>query len=120
VIDEPFDAFVQRQTEYKKWKVVGLALARPLEASARVSKIRRRPQAAGAARRAPAPTWHVATATFEAGLRVSRHRIGLRAIRGRGRVGAFGRDVFAKMVANILEHIPDRIRDFPQRLHECA
>jgi Protein of unknown function (DUF1460) len=39
VIDEPFDAFVQRQTEYKKWKVVGLALARPLEASARVSKI---------------------------------------------------------------------------------
>jgi len=39
VIDEPFDAFVQRQTEYKKWKVVGLAFARPLEAKARVSKI---------------------------------------------------------------------------------
>ena len=40
VLDEPFDAFVQRQTEYKKWKVVGLALARPLEARARVSQIR--------------------------------------------------------------------------------
>jgi len=48
VIDEPFDAFVQRQTEYKKWKVVGLALARPLEASARVSKIQTAAQAAGA------------------------------------------------------------------------
>ncbi len=39
VVDEPFDAFVQRQTEYKKWKVVGIALAQPLEAKARVSKI---------------------------------------------------------------------------------
>ncbi len=48
VIDEPFDAFVQRQTEYKKWKVVGLALARPLEASARVSKIETASRAAGA------------------------------------------------------------------------
>src|SRR3954467_11153775 len=37
VLDEPFDAFVQRQTEYKKWKVVGVALARPLEARSRVS-----------------------------------------------------------------------------------
>jgi hypothetical protein len=47
VLDEPFDAFVQRQTEYKKWKVVGLALARPVEASARVSKM---PTAARAGR----------------------------------------------------------------------
>ena len=39
VIDEPFDAFVQRQTEYKKWKVIGFALARPVEARARVSRI---------------------------------------------------------------------------------
>src|SRR3954464_6083464 len=39
VVDEPFDAFVERQTEYKKWKVVGLALARPLEARARVSRL---------------------------------------------------------------------------------
>ena len=40
VLDEPFDAFVQRQTEYKKWKVIGVALARPLEARARVSRIK--------------------------------------------------------------------------------
>ena len=40
VLDEPFDAFVQRQTEYKKWKVIGVALARPLEARARVSHIK--------------------------------------------------------------------------------
>jgi hypothetical protein len=38
VLDEPFDAFVQRQTEYKKWKVVGVALARPIEARSRVSQ----------------------------------------------------------------------------------
>jgi hypothetical protein len=31
---------VQRQTEYKKWKVIGVALARPLEARARVSRIK--------------------------------------------------------------------------------
>jgi hypothetical protein len=31
---------VQRQTEYKKWKVVGVALARPLEARSRVSQFR--------------------------------------------------------------------------------
>ncbi len=40
VLDEPFDAFLQRQTEYKKWKVVGVALARPLEARSRVSRIK--------------------------------------------------------------------------------
>ena len=39
VIDEPLDAFVQRQTEYKKWKVIGVALARPVDASRRVSRI---------------------------------------------------------------------------------
>jgi len=39
VIDEPFAAFVDRQGEYKKWKVVGFALARPLDASARVEKL---------------------------------------------------------------------------------
>ena len=36
---EPLGAFVQRQREYKKWKVIGVALARPLDASRRVSRI---------------------------------------------------------------------------------
>jgi N-acetylmuramoyl-L-alanine amidase-like protein len=40
VVDEPFDAFMQRQAEYKKWKVVGVALARPLEARSRVLHIK--------------------------------------------------------------------------------
>jgi hypothetical protein len=39
VIDEALDAFVRRQTEFKKWKVVGLALARPLDASRRVASM---------------------------------------------------------------------------------
>src|SRR5437016_8733579 len=39
VLDEPWDAFVQRQREYKKWKVIGVALARPLDASRRVARI---------------------------------------------------------------------------------
>ena len=39
VLDEPWGAFVQRQREYKKWKVIGVALARPLDASRRVSRI---------------------------------------------------------------------------------
>jgi hypothetical protein len=39
VIDEPLDAFVRRQSEYKKWKVAGIALARPLDASRRVARI---------------------------------------------------------------------------------
>jgi hypothetical protein len=39
VLDEPLGAFVQRQREYKKWKVIGVALARPLDASRRVSRI---------------------------------------------------------------------------------
>jgi hypothetical protein len=39
VIDEPLEAFVQRQAEYKKWKVAGIALARPLDASRRVARI---------------------------------------------------------------------------------
>jgi hypothetical protein len=40
VLDEPFDAFMQRQSEYKKWKVIGVALARPLEARSRASQIK--------------------------------------------------------------------------------
>jgi hypothetical protein len=39
VIDEPFAAFVERQREYKKWKVVGFAVALPLDASARVAQL---------------------------------------------------------------------------------
>jgi hypothetical protein len=39
VLDEPLEAFVQRQREFKKWKVVGVALARPLDASRRVSRL---------------------------------------------------------------------------------
>jgi hypothetical protein len=39
VIDEPLDQFVSRQEQYKKWKVVGFALARPVDAAARVSRI---------------------------------------------------------------------------------
>ena len=39
VIDEPLAAFVQRQAEYKKWKVAGIAFARPLDASRRVARI---------------------------------------------------------------------------------
>src|SRR2546427_305136 len=37
---EPFDASLQRQTEYKTWRVVGVALAGPLEARSRVSRIK--------------------------------------------------------------------------------
>jgi Protein of unknown function (DUF1460) len=40
VVDEPLAQFVQRQREYKKWKVVGFALAQPKDASRRVSKIK--------------------------------------------------------------------------------
>jgi len=40
VVDEPLAEFVQRQREYKKWKVVGFALAQPKDASRRVSKIK--------------------------------------------------------------------------------
>jgi len=39
VVDEPLDQFVSRQEQYKKWKVAGFALARPLDASARVSRL---------------------------------------------------------------------------------
>jgi N-acetylmuramoyl-L-alanine amidase-like protein len=39
VIDEPLDDFVQRQTTYKKWKVAGLALAMPVDASQRVASV---------------------------------------------------------------------------------
>ncbi len=39
VIDEPIDAFLQRQAGYTKWKVAGVALARPLDASRRVARI---------------------------------------------------------------------------------
>src|SRR5207244_4255901 len=41
VIDEPWDAFVQRQREYKKWQVIGVALARPLDASRRGGRSQR-------------------------------------------------------------------------------
>ena len=41
VLDEPLGQFVARQTEYKKWKVVGFALALPVDASLRVSQIAR-------------------------------------------------------------------------------
>ncbi len=40
VVDEPLDDFVARQGEFRKWKVAGFALARPLDASARVAQIR--------------------------------------------------------------------------------
>jgi Protein of unknown function (DUF1460) len=40
VVDEPLAEFVERQREYKKWKVVGFALAQPKDASRRVSKIK--------------------------------------------------------------------------------
>ena len=40
VVDEPLAQFVERQREYKKWKVVGFALAQPKDASRRVSKIK--------------------------------------------------------------------------------
>ena len=39
VIDMPFAEFVDRQGEYRKWKVVGFALALPLDASARVAQL---------------------------------------------------------------------------------
>jgi len=39
VLDEPLAAFVQRQREFKKWPVAGFALARPLDASKRVSRL---------------------------------------------------------------------------------
>lgn len=39
VIDEPLGQFVQKQTSYRKWKVVGFALAMPVDASLRVSQI---------------------------------------------------------------------------------
>lgn len=40
VVDEPLAQFVERQREYKSWKVVGFALAQPKDASRRVSKIK--------------------------------------------------------------------------------
>ncbi len=39
VIDEPLVRFLERQTEFKKWKVVGVALARPVEAGRRVAQV---------------------------------------------------------------------------------
>jgi Protein of unknown function (DUF1460) len=39
VIEVPFGEYVKQQTEYKKWKVVGFALAQPVDASLRVSQI---------------------------------------------------------------------------------
>lgn len=40
VVDEPLAEFVERQREFKKWKVVGFALAQPKDASRRVSRIK--------------------------------------------------------------------------------
>ena len=40
VVDEPLAGFVEKQKEYKKWKVVGFALAQPLDAKLRVSQIK--------------------------------------------------------------------------------
>jgi len=39
VIDEEYRAFLERQETYKKWKVAGVALAKPLDASARVARL---------------------------------------------------------------------------------
>ena len=39
VIELPFDEFIARQREYKKWPVQGLALAMPLDARLRVNKL---------------------------------------------------------------------------------
>lgn len=39
VVEESFAQFVDRQGEYKKWKVVGFALALPLDAAARVAQL---------------------------------------------------------------------------------
>jgi hypothetical protein len=39
VVDEELHAFLDRQTTYRKWPVAGVALARPLDASARVARL---------------------------------------------------------------------------------
>ncbi|MFN2547383.1 MAG: N-acetylmuramoyl-L-alanine amidase-like domain-containing protein [Myxococcales bacterium] len=39
VIEMPFGEYVKKQAEYKRWKVVGFALALPVDASLRVSQI---------------------------------------------------------------------------------
>jgi hypothetical protein len=39
VVDEPLSEFAEKQTTYKKWKVVGFALAMPVDASLRVSEL---------------------------------------------------------------------------------
>jgi N-acetylmuramoyl-L-alanine amidase-like len=39
VIEVPFGEYVAKQTSFKKWKVVGFALARPVDAALRVSQI---------------------------------------------------------------------------------
>jgi hypothetical protein len=39
VIDEDFFLFLDKQAEYRKWKVVGVALAMPLDATLRLSQI---------------------------------------------------------------------------------
>jgi hypothetical protein len=39
VVDEPLSDFVEKQTTYKKWKVVGLALAMPVDDRLRVSEL---------------------------------------------------------------------------------
>ena len=39
VVDTPFGEYVERMSSFKKWKVVGFALARPVDAALRVSQI---------------------------------------------------------------------------------
>jgi hypothetical protein len=39
VVDETLAAFLERQAGFKKWKVIGVALARPLDARRRVARI---------------------------------------------------------------------------------
>ena len=39
MIELPFGEYVQKQAAYKHWKVVGFALALPVDASLRVSQI---------------------------------------------------------------------------------
>jgi hypothetical protein len=39
VVEEPFDRYVERMGEFKKWKVIGFGLAVPLDAKARAAAI---------------------------------------------------------------------------------
>ena len=39
VVDEDFFLFLDKQSEYRKWKVIGVALAMPIDAALRISQI---------------------------------------------------------------------------------